>query len=157
MHADPRGKGYDTATFSDNELRSKIVLLAMTFPRLRIIWSSNAAQTVQIFRDLKENREEPDADKAVLVGADELSGGIAAEGVGESGFSAISQDILRSLPGITTKNYRYVMSKVDDIEALCKLELKELQELIGIEPGKSLYTFMNHSLLDSEVESISIV
>lgn len=133
---------------TENDLRAKIVLLTLTFPRLRIIWSSDSYQTVQIFRDLKENREEPDPDKAILVGADETSGGVAAEGVGESGYSGTAQEILRNLPGITTKNYRYVMRKVENVEKLCEMELEELQELIGVEGGRALHSFIHHSLLE---------
>lgn len=142
-YTDPRGKGSDQQSApSDTDLRSKLVLLTLTFPRLRIIWSSSPYQTVEIFRDLKENRDEPDAGKAVKVGADETNGGVAAEGTGEAGFSTAPQDILRNLPGITTKNYRFVMSKVESVEALCQLDLKGVQELIGVEAGRLLHEFL---------------
>jgi len=38
-----------------NDISSKLVLLTITFPRLRIIWSSNPIATVEIFQDLKVN------------------------------------------------------------------------------------------------------
>ena len=152
-YVDERKKGADQGPASDNDLRSKIVLLTITFPKLRIIWSSSPYQTVDIFRELKENRDEPDAGKAVRVGADEVAGGVAAEGTGEAGFSTAPQDILRNLPGITTKNYRYVMSKVDNIEALCGMELKELQELIGVEPGRSLHAFIQNDVVGRSMDS----
>ncbi|GAA6044561.1 hypothetical protein JCM8097_006747, partial [Rhodosporidiobolus ruineniae] len=60
---------------SDVDLRSKLVLLTISFPKLRIMWSSSPYQTVEIFRDLKQNRDEPDSDKAVLVGVEEGEGG----------------------------------------------------------------------------------
>lgn len=128
------------------DIRSKLVLLTIAFPRLRVIWSSSPYQTVDIFRELKEGRSEPDEEKALLVGIDEDSGGVAAEGTGEAGFSATSQEILRSLPGINAKNYRYVMNKVDSVEALCELELNAVQELIGVEPGKLLHQFIHEDV-----------
>lgn len=82
----------------------------------------------------------------MLVGADEESGGVAAEGTGEAGFSAATQEILRSLPGISTKNYRYVMGKVENVEGLCALELGEVQELIGVEPGRKLHEFIQQDI-----------
>jgi len=53
---------------------------------------------------LKENQDEPDADKAGLVGMDD-SGNAVAEGL-ESNFNQVPQEMLRNLPGITSKNYR---------------------------------------------------
>jgi DNA excision repair protein ERCC-4 len=123
-----------------------LVLLTISFPRLKIIWSSSPFNTVEIFRDLKETREEPDADKAVLVGGDEADGGAAAEGTAEAGFLQAPQDILRSLPGITSKNYHHVMSKVDSIDRLVELELKEVQELVGVEAGRTLFSFINREM-----------
>lgn len=58
---------------------------------------------------------------------------------------------MRSLPGISTKNYRYVMNKVDNVEALCEMELNAVQELIGVEPGKLLHGFIHQNVcLDDE-------
>ncbi|KAK7040936.1 DNA repair protein RAD16 [Paramarasmius palmivorus] len=46
-------------------IQSKIVLLTLTFPRLRIIWSSSPYATADIFKDLKKDRSEPDPVKAI--------------------------------------------------------------------------------------------
>ncbi|KAI5476750.1 DNA repair protein rad16 [Pseudohyphozyma bogoriensis] len=144
-YAEPRGKG-GIEPPSETDLRSKLVLLTISFPRLRIIWSSSPYQTVDIFRELKENRDEPDVDKAISVGLDEASGGAAAEGTGEAGLGFTAVELLRNLPGITTSNYRYVMSKVDNIEELCQLPLDRVQELIGVEKGKVLFDFLNKNI-----------
>lgn len=50
------------------DLQSKIVLLTIAFPRLKIIWSSSPYQTAEIFMELKNKQEEPDPIKAVQVG-----------------------------------------------------------------------------------------
>lgn len=157
-YAEPKSKNSDGYS-SETDLRSKIVLLTISFPRLKVIWSSSPYHTVEIFRDLKENRSEPVADHALSVGLDELSGGgligpdgmrVGAGGAGgdgvENGFNTIAQDMLRSLPGVSTKNYRYIMSKVDNIEALCEMDLKGIQELIGVEQGKILFNFINREI-----------
>ncbi|KAL8283775.1 hypothetical protein RQP46_005207 [Phenoliferia psychrophenolica] len=133
---------------SEADLRAKLVLLTITFPKLRIIWSSSPYQTVDIFRSLKENRDEPDADKAVSVGVDEA----ATEGSGEAGLAFAPQELLRNLPGITTTNYRYVMGKVENIEQLCELPLEGVQELIGAEKGRTLYRFLHQNITTTESE-----
>ncbi|GAA5837199.1 hypothetical protein JCM5353_001595 [Sporobolomyces roseus] len=137
----------DSANAADVDLRAKLVLLTITFPKLRIIWSSSPYQTVEIFRELKESREEPDQNKAVLVGLEEDSGGIAAEGTaaginGEVGFNVAPQEMLRSLPGVTSSNYRHLSGKVENMEELTRLDLNEVQQLIGNEPGKQLHGFI---------------
>lgn len=47
---------------------SKLSLLVLHFPRLRIIWSRSLHATAEIFASLKANQDEPDETKAVRVG-----------------------------------------------------------------------------------------
>jgi DNA excision repair protein ERCC-4 len=42
------------------DLSSKLVLLTLAFPKLRIIWSSNPHETAKIFEELKVNTNERD-------------------------------------------------------------------------------------------------
>ncbi|SCZ96736.1 BZ3500_MvSof-1268-A1-R1_Chr4-1g06669 [Microbotryum saponariae] len=137
----PKGESFDF------DLRSKLVLLTIAFPRLKTIWSSSPYQTVEIFRELKENRPEPDPTQALLIGADDSTSSLSIEG---SGFSIAPQEILRSLPGVTTKNYRYVMNRVDSVESLCELDLGQMQELIGVEAGRTLWKFVNRNVADED-------
>ncbi|GAA5826719.1 hypothetical protein JCM11251_002868 [Rhodosporidiobolus azoricus] len=138
-----------SSSSSEIDLRSKLVLLTIAFPKLRIIWSASPYQTVEIFRDLKDNRDEPDSNKAQLVGLEEDAGGVAAEGTaaaygqGEAALNLAPQEILRTLPGVNSKNYRYLGSQVENLEALAQLELNEVQALIGNEPGKQLHGFIH--------------
>lgn len=43
-----------------NALMSKVALLCLHFPRLRLIWSRSLHATADIFQQLKANQEEPD-------------------------------------------------------------------------------------------------
>ena len=52
-----------------NSVSSRLVLLALHFPRLRIIWSRSLHATADIFRSLKANFEDPDAVTAAAIGA----------------------------------------------------------------------------------------
>jgi DNA excision repair protein ERCC-4 len=112
-------------------------MLTLAFPRLRIIWSSSPHATAEIFNDLKSNNPEPDPGRAVLLGAEdnpEVDGGA----------NAVAEELLRSLPEITDKNIKHVMSKVSSVKAFCQLELSQVQEIIGVGPGKLCYEFMHH-------------
>uniref|UniRef100_A0A0W0GCU3 ERCC4 domain-containing protein n=2 Tax=Moniliophthora roreri TaxID=221103 RepID=A0A0W0GCU3_MONRR len=117
-------------------IQSKIVLLTLTFPRLRIIWSSSPYATADIFKDLKKERSEPDPVKAVAIGADE-------DPKAGAGVNAAAEELLRSFPGITTKNVKHVMSKVKNVRELCEMSLVQVQGILGVEPGKACYNFLH--------------
>lgn len=51
-----------------NSIISKLSLLVLHFPRLRIIWSRSLHATAEIFATLKANQDEPDETKATRVG-----------------------------------------------------------------------------------------
>ncbi|GAA5933461.1 hypothetical protein JCM3775_000701 [Rhodotorula graminis] len=138
-----------TENSQDADLRSKLVLLTIAFPKLRLIWSSSPYQTVEIFRDLKEGRPEPDEDHAALVGNDDgdlVGGGGGGGGEGSTAGNPTPIEVLRQLPGVSSKNYRYLAGQVDNLEALVALGLNELQALIGNEPAKQLHGFMTTDL-----------
>lgn len=112
------------------------MMLTLAFPQLRIIWSSSPYATTEIFNDLKSNNPEPDPGRAVLLGAEDnpdVGGGV----------NTAAEELLRSLPGITDKNATHVMSKVLSVRDFCELELPQVQEIIGVGPGKLCYEFMH--------------
>lgn len=111
-------------------------MLTLAFPRLRIIWSSSPHATAEIFNDLKLNNPEPDPERAVLLGAEDNpeAGG---------GANAAAEELLRSLPGITDKNIKHIMNKVSSIKAFCQLDLAQVQEIVGVDPGKLCYEFIH--------------
>uniref|UniRef100_A0A2P2KEX4 DNA repair endonuclease UVH1 isoform X1 n=1 Tax=Rhizophora mucronata TaxID=61149 RepID=A0A2P2KEX4_RHIMU len=51
-----------------NNIISKLSLLVLHFPRLRIIWSRSLHSTAEIFTSLKANQDEPDEVRAIRVG-----------------------------------------------------------------------------------------
>ncbi|KAG5719298.1 DNA repair protein rad16 [Termitomyces sp. T112] len=117
-------------------LQSKICLLTLSFPRVRIIWSSSPYATAEIFKDLKMNNPEPDPTQAIAVGADDDTD------VG-AGVNAAAEELLRCLPGITDKNVKHIMSRISTVRELCDMTLVEVQELLGVEPGKACWEFMH--------------
>jgi len=126
----------DQSNFSSPILQSKIVLLTISFPRLRTIWSSSPYATSDIFNDLKANNPEPDPIKAISLGADN-------DPEAGAGVNSAAEEVLRSLPGITIKNYKSVMAKVRSIKELCELNLEKMKGILGAEAGKACYEFIH--------------
>ena len=88
-------------TWDQNYLQSKLALLALSFPTLRIIWSSSPHESVKILSDLKLNHDEPDELSAFSKGH-----GGDDRGVKESVENAGSVEMLRAIPGVSGHNLR---------------------------------------------------
>ena len=113
-----------------------VFLLTLTFPRVRILWSSSPYATAEIFNDLKTNAVQPDPAKAVLVGAEE-------DPEAGAGVNAAAEELLRTLPGISAKNVKHVMNRVRSVREFCELSLVQVQDILGVEPGKACWEFMH--------------
>lgn len=74
--------------------------------------------------------------KAIAIGADEDSEAGA-------GINQAAEELLRCLPGVTAKNVKYVMNKVESVKRLCEMDLSQVQEILGAEPGKACWEFMH--------------
>lgn len=131
-------------------IQAKLVLLTLTFPRLRIIWSSSPHASSEIFKELKINQFEPDLKKALLIGSEEdqnqNQGGSSSMGNGRGGGEGVNvaaEDLLRTFPGVTSKNVRYVMRRVGSVRELCEMSVEGVQEILGSEPGKACWEFLH--------------
>jgi DNA excision repair protein ERCC-4 len=141
---EPFGEANISTTVSANptDLQSKIVMLTIAFPTLKIIWSSSPYQTAEIFEELKKNQEEPDPIKAVQVGLQ------AGEEPGEQSFNQTPHDMLRAVPGITGKNSHRITLEVDDLIGVSNLTEAEFNDFIGKEAGRQAYRFFNRSIFE---------
>ncbi len=128
-------------------IQSKLVLLTLHFPRLRIIWSSSPWATVDIFKDLKLNHPEPDAGKAITIGGDDEdlgdSTGGGGGGLNQGLYNTGPQEMLRALPGVTSRNWKLVVSRVGSIQELTELDDEELQDVLGQEAAKEFKSFVS--------------
>lgn len=109
---------------------SKLVLLALHFPRLRIVWSRSQHATAEIFRDLKLNHGQPDQAKAMALGAAGEDRSRAADGCDQP-LNQPAIDILRKLPGVTAANYRALMREAGSLAGLARLPLERLEAAMG--------------------------
>lgn len=117
-------------------IQSKITLLILTFPRVRIIWSSSPYATTEIFNDLKKNNAEPNPTTAIVVGADgdpDLGAGV----------NTAAEELLRCLPGINAKNIKHVMGKITTVTEFCEMDIFQVQDILGVEPGRLCWEFMH--------------
>ncbi|KAG9125509.1 hypothetical protein FRC07_007311 [Ceratobasidium sp. 392] len=129
----------DKETSTDSslyEIQSKLVLLTLAFPQLRVIWSSSPYATADIFADFKSSNREPDPAHAISIGAEGTS-------EGDEAMNQLAEEMLRALPGVNQMNYRTIMNHVGSVREFCELGLKEMQKIIGDEPGKACHTFIN--------------
>lgn len=125
------------------DLQSKLVLLTLAFPRLRIIWSSSPYQTAEIFSELKKQQDEPDPLKAVQLGLDPNMLGDEMRS-----FNQTSQDMLRALPGVTESVVTTLMLKAGNIKELANMNEREICWLIGTDVGRRVHRFFNRSVYE---------
>jgi DNA excision repair protein ERCC-4 len=120
---------------------SKVVLLLITFPSLRLLWSRTPTATAEAFAALKKHQAEPD---------EALAASIATETTDilektDDGYAPGPKALLSKLPGITSSNIRKVMRGVKNLRELSTMSLAATQSLVGKSGGKTLYDFFHNS------------
>lgn len=127
---------------ASSDLQSKLVLLTLAFPKLRIIWSSSPYQTAEIFESLKTQEPEPDPIAAVRIG---LEGGQKVE---DQSFNREPQDMLSVVPGVTGKNIKSLVVEMGSLREVANASVEELEPAVGKEAGRQIYRFFNKSVLE---------
>ncbi|VFR02192.1 unnamed protein product [Cuscuta campestris] len=126
-----------------NSIISKLSLLVLHFPRLRIVWSRSLHATAEIFASLKANQDEPDEVKAIRVGVPSEEGVIEND-VRAENYNTSAVEFLRRLPGVTESNYRAIMDGCKSLADLCLLPVERLAELMGgLKAAKTLRDFID--------------
>lgn len=140
-----------------------LVLLTLSFPRLKIIWSSSPYQTAEIFAELKKNSPEPDPIKAVQTGLDiDLGKGDQDQGSGSTGnilaavagieqhriFNLLPQEMLRAVPGVTPQALERLILETGNISEIANMEVDELDPLIGKEAARKVVGFFRKNVFE---------
>lgn len=131
-----------TTAANPSDLQSRLVLLTLAFPRLKVVWSSSPYQTAEIFEELKKNQDEPDPINAVQIGLN------AGEDPSDQSFNQTPHDMLRAVPGITGKNMSRITLEVGNLLEVSNLEEDELDIMVGRETGRQIYKFFNRSVFE---------
>jgi DNA excision repair protein ERCC-4 len=127
---------------TSSDLQSKLVLLTLAFPKLRIIWSSSPYQTAEIFETLKTQEVEPDPVQAALIGLE------AGQEAADQSFNREPQDMLRIVPGVASKNITNLILQMGSLKDVANATVEELELVVGKESGRQIYRFFNKSVLD---------
>lgn len=127
---------------SISDISSKLCLLLIHFPMLKIMWSCSLAATTDMFADLRRG----DETEPVAMGPGTLrdSGG-EAQSQSES-MDPVAKDLLLSMPGITHLNYHNITRHVRDLRHLAQLNQSAIEDLIGTENGCRLYNFLHQPI-----------
>ncbi|KAL1993745.1 hypothetical protein VTN49DRAFT_2414 [Thermomyces lanuginosus] len=153
---------------SPRSIQHLLVLLTLSFPTLRIIWSSSPSQTAEIFAELKKNAPEPDPLRAVQVGLDvditgdsssssQRSGNgiIAAAGIEHRTFNQLPQDMLRAVPGVTPPVLDRLIRETSNIHELANMEVEDLDPLVGKETARKIVGFFKRNVFENEEKQSS--
>ncbi|CAF3459035.1 unnamed protein product [Rotaria socialis] len=127
-----------SSEFSSHDITSKLALLTMHFPKLKILWCPSPHTSAELFEDLKRDREEPDTKSAMLVTAesDLLDD--------DERYNTVAQDFLIRMPGVTFKNYKLIMNNVENLRVLSQLSENQLTTIMGNSKQASLlYNFIH--------------
>lgn len=131
-------RSYLHQEISVNDITSKVTLLTLHFPKLRILWCPSPHATAELFEELKQNRPQPDSATAMAITAD-------SDIIPESEkYNPGPQDFLLKMPGINAKNCRFLMNQVKNIAELATLSEEKLSTILGnASNAKQLYDFIH--------------
>ncbi|TFB03403.1 DNA repair protein rad16 [Trichoderma ghanense] len=127
-----------------SDLQSKLVLLTLAFPKLRIIWSSSPYETAEIFASLKTLEHEPDPIAAVQAGVDKDSK------VEDQVFNQEPQEMLSIVPGVTPQNIKSLVLDTENIREVANMTEKELEPIVGKASARQIYGFFNRNVMEEE-------
>ncbi|KAI6780051.1 MUS38-like protein [Emericellopsis cladophorae] len=125
-----------------NDLQSKIVLLTLAFPKLRIIWSSSPYQTAEIFESLKAQEPEPDPITAVRAGLEK------DQNAEDQAFNQEPQEMLGIVPGVTPQNIKNIVLETENIREVANMSEKELEPFVGQTAGRKIHGFFNRNVME---------
>ncbi|KAH3745450.1 DNA repair endonuclease XPF [Pelomyxa schiedti] len=140
-------------TVQPTSVTSKLTVLTMHFPKLRLIWSQNPQISAEIFDSMKDGQPEPDLAGIKTSESAEVEGGVTFE----------AREFLSRLPFVREKNVQVLLAPAtgntdnttptstnNDLSLLkiCNMSPQELEQLLLIGPtaASQLHEFIHHSL-----------
>uniref|UniRef100_A0A224XJV8 DNA repair endonuclease XPF n=1 Tax=Panstrongylus lignarius TaxID=156445 RepID=A0A224XJV8_9HEMI len=141
-----QGRYYLSTDESSNDIRSKLQLLTLHFPRLRIVWSPSPFSTAQLFHELKEGKDEPSAIAAAAVGNEDAH----LEDERLEKYNIEIQDFVAKLPGVNSKNVNHLLNKGKSLPHLLTLTKEEISGILGNSVnGELLYNSLHNKVVPS--------
>jgi DNA excision repair protein ERCC-4 len=126
---------------------SKMAILTMHFPKLRILWSRSPHETLRIFKALKTNHDEVDVEKAMEIGRNEsVEALLKRDDDDEDEVNEVARDMLLRLPGVNVHNARRIMRECDSLAELAEMSREQLRKVAGPVCGQKLFTFFRQKV-----------
>lgn len=131
---------------SDNlDVMAKLVLLTLHFPVVRIIWSPSPHFSAEVFEYLKQDKEQPSAEKAISISQEQLP----AEHFLDK-YDVAAKNLLLNLPGVNLYNVYAIMNKVKCFADLIDLTKDELNQVLHSQTNtNALYDCLHSNLITS--------
>ncbi|XP_019699002.1 DNA repair endonuclease XPF isoform X2 [Harpegnathos saltator] len=147
-----QGNYYVSRDLKNTEITAKLQLLTLHFPKLKLVWSPSPHATAQLFEELKQTRNQPDANIAAKIGADDNT---EDKQVMAEKYNPRIQDFMAKLPGVHSKNLRSLLNKGQSLDHLIKLTKEELKEILGnTNDAELLYKGLHEKCLPSNETSL---
>ncbi|XP_069036755.1 DNA repair endonuclease XPF [Lepisosteus oculatus] len=120
------GRGELRLEISAGDVTSRLALLTLHFPRLRLLWCPSPHAAAELFQELKRGRPEPSAGAAQAVGAD-------SDTVPEAAalYNPGPHDFLLRMPGVGAQNCPALMRHAGSLAELAALSRDRLAEILG--------------------------
>ncbi|XP_055884668.1 DNA repair endonuclease XPF-like [Biomphalaria glabrata] len=122
-----------------NDITTKLAILTMQFPKLRLLWCPSPYASSELFEELKEGRPQPNAEVAMTVTA------VSSEMPDWTDrYSHGPQDFVLRMPGINSKNYQSILNKFKNLYEVSQASLEQLTQALGSSVhAQQLYDFMH--------------
>ena len=110
---------------------SQLVALSISFPSMRLLWSSSPQFTADMFASLKRGRHQPNLEAA-------LDKEVDAE--------SVSRELLKKCPGISAHNVNKAIGKFKSLKEMFNATEAEICEAVkNATEGKALFRFLNEN------------
>lgn len=129
---------------------SKLQLLTLHFPKLKLVWSQSPHASAQLFEELKSGRDQPNAEKAATIGVDENA---EDSQLMFQKYNPHIQDFIGKLPGVHSKNLCAILNKGKSLDHLIKLTEDELAEIVGNKSDAQMLYNSIHKKCDMNEET----
>ncbi|CAG0897565.1 unnamed protein product, partial [Cyprideis torosa] len=151
------GQYFYSRESSSSDVTSRLQLLTLHFPKLKILWSPGPFATAEMFHQLKIGKPQPDAETAIGVRSEEIrGGGRQGEGVlPDSKYNPVIRDFIFKLPGINTKNEKLILNNFNDLKHLMSQSEEDLNKLLGNSVTARVLHAALHSCLGTQSDGSS--
>ncbi|CAG5123190.1 unnamed protein product [Candidula unifasciata] len=121
------------------DVTSKLAMLTMHFPKLRLIWCPSPYATAELFEELKAGRPQPSAEMAMTVTA-----AVSDMPDWNDKYSHGPQDFVLRMPGINSRNFRLILNKFQNLYEVSQASLDSLTQVLGSSVhAQQLYDFLH--------------